>query len=194
MVDEARSSCDVTPGQTEGPFYFDTGLVRRDITEGKPGTPLVVALRVVEAGSCAPIAGALVDIWHTDAHGRYSGFPRQGSDGADTTGETFLRGTQVTDEDGLAQFETIYPGWYPGRTAHIHFKAYTEERNLVSSQLYFPDEVTDAVYSGEPYSERGDRGTTNANDGVSRGDAGLVGDVVKSGEGWVVELVVAVGG
>ena len=81
----------------------------------------------MEAGSCAPIAGAMVDIWHTDGYGRYSGFRGQGSDGADTTGETFLRGTQVTDGDGLVEFETIYPGWYPGRTAHIHFKAYTEE-------------------------------------------------------------------
>ena len=102
----------------------------------------------VEAGSCAPIAGTSVDIWHTDAYGRYSGFPGQGEDGADTSGETSCGGTQMTDEDGLVEFERIYPGWYQGRTAHIHFKVYTEEGNLVSSQLYFPDEVTDAVYWG----------------------------------------------
>ena len=140
--------------------------------------------RVVEAGSCAPIGGASVDIWHTDAYGRYSGFRGQGSDGADTSGKTFLRGTQVTDGDGLVEFETIYPGWYPGRTAHIHFRAYTEEGSLASSQLYFPDEVTDVVYSGEMYSLRGDRGTQNGDDGVLRGDLGvLMGDVVESGEG-----------
>ena len=81
MVDEARSSGDVTPGQTEGPYYLDVGKVRRDITEGKPGTPLVVALRLVEAGSCEPIRGAFVDIWHTDAAGQYSGFRGQGDDG-----------------------------------------------------------------------------------------------------------------
>ena len=146
--------------------------MRRDIAEGKAGTPLVVALGLVEAGSCAPIAGALVDIWHTDAYGRYSGFRGQGSHGADTTGETFLRGTQVTDTDRRVKFETIYPGWYPGRTAHIHFRAYTEEGSLVSSQLYFPDEVTDVVYAGDPYSLRGDRGTRNGNDGVLQGDLG----------------------
>ena len=148
---------------------------------------MVVALRVVEAGSCAPIGGAMVDIWHTDAYGRYSGFRGQGSDGADRTGETFLRGTQVTDADGWVEFETIYPGWYPGRTAHIHFRAYTEEGSLVASQLYFPDEVTDVVYSGEPYSLPGGRGTRNGNDGVLRGDLEvLMGDVVE-------ELVVGVG-
>ena len=148
----------------------------------------MVALRVLEAGSCAPIGGALMDIWHTDACGRYPGFRGQGFDGADTSRETFLRGTQMTDADGLVEFETIYPGWYPGRTAHIHFRAYTEEGSLVSSQLYFPDEVTEVVYAGAPYSLRGDRGTRNGNDGVLRGD------MVEDREGWVVELVVGVGG
>ena len=127
------------------------GRLRRDIAEGKLSTPLVVALRFVQAGACAPIGGAFVDVWHTDASGQYSGFRGQGSDGADTSGEAFLRGTQVTDAEGLVEFETIHPGWYPGRTAHIHFRAYTDEGRLVASQVYFPDEVTDAVYSGEPY-------------------------------------------
>ena len=195
MVEDARSGCEVTLGQTEGLYCLDVEKVRRDIMEGKPGTPLVVALRLVEAGSCAPIRGAFVDVWHTDAAGQYSGFSGQGSDGADTTGETFLRGTQVTNAEGLVEFETIYPGWYPGRTAHIHFKAYTDEGNLVSSQLYFPDEVTDVVYLAEPYAARDNRGTRNANDGVARGDAEvLMGDAVQGGVGWVVQLVVGVGG
>ena len=94
---------------------------------GKPGAPVLVALRLVEAGSCAPIPGALVDMWHTDAAGRYSGFPGQGSDGADTTGETFLRGTQVTDPDGLVEFETITLGGIRGgrrisTSEHIRMK------------------------------------------------------------------------
>ncbi len=80
-----------------------------------------------------------------DAYGRYSGFRGQGSDGADTSGEMFLRGTHITQADGLVEFETIYLEWYPGRTAHIHFRASTEEGSLVLSQLYFPDEVTDVV-------------------------------------------------
>lgn len=133
---------------------------------------------MVEAGSCAPIGGASVDIWHTAAYGRYSGVFGQGEDRADTAGETFLRGTQVTDGEGRVEFETIYPGWYPGRTAHIHFRAYTAEGTLVSSQLYFPDEVADVVYAGAVF--------------VAGGQGVLMGDVVEDGEGWVVELVVRV--
>ena len=98
---------------------------------------------------------------------------------------------QVTDGDGLVEFETIYPGWYPGRTAHIHFRAYTEEGSLVSSQLYFPDEVTDVVYAGAPYSLRGTGGRGMGMMGCCEGTWGLLmGDVVEDGEGWVVELVV----
>ena len=186
--------CDVTPRQTEGPYYLDVGQVRRDITEGKLGTPLLVRLHLVEAGSCAPIGDASVDIWHTDAEGQYSGFGGQGDDGADTSGETFLRGTQITDANGLVEFETVYPGWYPGRTAHIHFKAYTDEGSLVSSQMYFPDDISDAVYAAEPYSVREVRRTTNDNDGLTRNPASraLLGNVMESGDGYVVSMVVGV--
>ena len=190
----SQRECDITPRQTEGPYYLDVGQVRRDITEGKPGTPLLVRLLLVEAGSCAPIDDASVDIWHTDAEGQYSGFGGQGDDGADTSGETFLRGTQITDANGLVEFETVYPGWYPGRTAHIHFKAYTDEGSLVSSQMYFPDDISDAAYAAEPYSVRGVRRTTNDNDGLTRNPASraLLGNVMESGDGYVVSMVVGV--
>ena len=135
-----------------------------------------------------------MDIWHTDAEGQYSGFGGQGDDGTDTSGETFLRGTQITDANGLVEFETVYPGWYPGRTAHIHFKAYTDEGSLVSSQMYFPDDISDAVYAAEPYSVRGVRRTTNDNDGLTRNPASraLLGNVMESGDGYVVSMVVGV--
>ncbi len=190
----SEGRCAITPRQTEGPYYLDVGQVRRDITEGKLGTPLLVRLHLVEAGSCAPIGDASVDIWHTDAEGQYSGFGGQGDDGADTSGETFLRGTQITDADGLVEFETVYPGWYPGRTAHIHFKAYTDEGSLVSSQMYFPDDISDAAYAAEPYSVRGVRRTTNDNDGLARNPASraLLGNVMESGDGYVVSMVVGV--
>ena len=190
-----QPSCDTTPSQTEGPYYFDVGKVRRDITEGKPGTPLLVTLHLVEAGSCAPIRDAVVDIWHTDAAGLYSGFRGQVGDGVDTSGETFLRGTQITDADGLAEFETIYPGWYPGRTVHIHFKVYTSERTLVTSQMYFPDDVTDAVYLSEPYSARGPRRTTNESDRLPNDDSEyrtLLGQVTQDGDGFLVSLTIGV--
>ena len=88
----------------------------------------------------------------------------QGDNNSDTSGESFLRGKQTTDANGLVEFETIYPGWYPGRTVHIHFKAYTDEETFVTSQMYFPDDVSDTVFLAEPYAARGPRGTTNAND------------------------------
>ena len=190
-----EADCEATPRQTEGPFYFDIGEIRREITEGKPGTPLLVALRFVAAGSCEPIRDVFVDIWHTDAAGQYSGYPGQGDDRADTSGETFMRGRQVTDAEGRVEFETIYPGWYPGRTVHIHFRAFTSEGRLIASQLYFPDDVSDAVFESEPYSARGSRRTTNANDSVGRNDTALralMGQLVSNGDQYVVSLTVGV--
>ena len=194
-TDVAQPSCDPTPSKTEGPFYFDAGHVRRDITEGKPGTPLLVSFRLVEAGSCAPIPDAFVDVWHTDAAGLYSGYRGQGDDGADTSGQTFLRGKQITDADGLAEFDTIYPGAYPGRTIHIHFKAYTDEQRLLTSQMHFPDEVTDVVLQSEPYSEHGPRSTTNESDRLVNDDSedqALLGQVTQYEEGYKVALTIAV--
>ena len=189
------TNCEASPRQTEGPFYFDIGEMRREITEGKPGTSLLVALRFVAAGSCEPIRDVFVDIWHTDAAGQYSGYPGQGDDRADTSGETFLRGRQVTDAEGQVEFETIYPGWYPGRTVHIHFRAFTSEGRLIASQLYFPDEVSDDVFESEPYSARGPRGTRNTNDSVGRNDTALqalTGKLTSTGDGYVVSLTVGV--
>lgn len=194
-VEVSRPTCEATPRQTEGPFYFDIGEVRREITEGKPGTPLLVVLHLVEAGSCAPIGDAIVDIWHTDAIGQYSGYRGQGDDGADTTGETFLRGRQITDANGRVEFETIYPGWYPGRTVHIHFKAFTDERDLIASQMYFPDDISDAVFEAEPYSARGSRRTTNENDSVGRDETAqqaLMGRITRNDNGYVATLTVGV--
>ncbi len=188
----APPSCDITPAQTEGPYYFDTGEFRRDITEGLPGTPVLVSLRIVEAGSCEPVAGAIVDIWHTDIAGVYSGYPDQGDD---TTGETFLRGKQVTDSNGIAEFETIYPGWYPTRAVHIHFMAQTDEGHLVTSQLYFPDAVSEAVYQTEPYAARGAHPVTNDDNGIFPGDTVdslLIGHVTESAEGYMISLTVGV--
>ncbi len=191
----SQPSCDLTPSKTEGPFYFDAGMVRRDITEGKPGTPLLASFRLVDADSCAPIPGAFVDIWHTDADGLYSGYRGQGDDGADTSGQTFLRGKQITDADGLAEFDTIYPGAYPGRTIHIHFKAYTDERRLLTSQMHFPDEVTDVVFQSDPYSEQGSRDTTNERDRLVSDDSEdqtLLGQVTQDGDGYHVSLTISV--
>ncbi len=157
--------CLLAPETTEGPFYFDPALVRRDITEGRPGLPTLVRLQVVDA-TCTPIAGARVDIWHCDAEGVYSGYA--GQPGGDARGETFMRGTQVAGADGVVEFETIYPGWYGGRTPHIHFKILLDERSALTGQLFFPDEVSERVYATPPYAGRGQADTTNATDGIAR--------------------------
>src|ERR671937_838947 len=106
--------------------------------------------------------GAAVDIWHADAGGVYSGF----GDGASS--RTFMRGIQRTNAKGLAQFRTVYPGWYPGRTVHIHVKVHAGGDVLHKGQLYFPDSVTDAVYRRAPYSSRPNRNVRNATDSIYR--------------------------
>jgi protocatechuate 3,4-dioxygenase beta subunit len=153
-------SCVLTPEQTEGPYYIAGEKLRRNITEGRPGTPLLLRLKVVDASTCRPIKGAAVDIWHADALGVYSGF------GAGARSRTFMRGIQRTDRSGLARFRSIYPGWYQGRTVHIHVKVHVTGNVVHTGQLYFPDRVTDKVFRLKPYGRRPRRTTRNANDFV----------------------------
>ncbi len=160
--DAATVSCILMPEQTEGPYYIAGEKLRRNITDGRPGTPLVLRAFVVDATTCRPIRNAAVDIWHADAGGVYSGF----GDGASS--RTFMRGIQRTNAKGLAQFRTVYPGWYQGRTVHIHVKVHVGGSVVHTGQLYFPDSVTDAVYRRAPYSSRPNRDVRNATDSVYR--------------------------
>ena len=137
--------CVLTPEATEGPFYFDPKLARSDITEGKPGASLLLTLQIVEAKDCAPVPWARVDVWHADGLGLYSGYADQET--GSTMGETFLRGTQFSATGGEVRFTTIYPGWYPGRTPHIHFKVFVEKHGVFTGQLYFPESITEHVYA-----------------------------------------------
>ncbi|MFT4118669.1 intradiol ring-cleavage dioxygenase [Bradyrhizobium sp.] len=173
---DGEPSCILTPQAEEGPFYSDPKLVRSDITEGRPGIPLRLRLRVIEAGPCTPVTGARVDIWHCDAKGLYSAFPGQ-SDGhdVDTTGGTFLRGTQITETSGWVTFDTIYPGWYDGRTTHIHFKVFLGDRTVLTGQTFLPDALNEFIYTNVPdYGDRArQRMVINANDHViERSDPG----------------------
>jgi protocatechuate 3,4-dioxygenase beta subunit len=156
-------SCVLAPEQTEGPYYLDDHKVRRDITEGRPGVPLTLRLTVVDVSTCKPIKGAAVDIWHCDAGGVYSGTSLQG-----TEDERFLRGIQRTDAKGLALFRTVYPGWYSGRTVHIHALVHIGGNVVHTGQLYFPDTLTDAVYKRSPYRRRPNRTTRNVADSIYR--------------------------
>ena len=173
-------ACVLTPEQTEGPYYIANEKVRRNITEGRPGTPLTLRLAVVDASTCRPIKGAAVDIWHCDAAGTYSGF------GAGRSSRTFMRGIQRTNADGIATFKTVYPGWYSGRTVHIHVKVHVRGHVVHTGQLYFPDAVTDAAYRRAPYSSRRSRDVRNATDSVYRngGKRSLL-HLRRSGAGYV---------
>jgi protocatechuate 3,4-dioxygenase beta subunit len=156
------ASCTLTPEQTEGPYYLPLDNVRRDITDGHPGAPLTLRIKVLDVNGCAPKAGASVDVWHCDAAGAYSGVT------ASTRGQSFLRGTQVTAADGTVEFATIYPGWYPGRTTHIHVKVRDGKTPRHIGQLFFPDDVTAQVYARAPYATRGKKDTTNQGDSIFR--------------------------
>ncbi|MBD2021818.1 intradiol ring-cleavage dioxygenase [Leptolyngbya sp. FACHB-36] len=171
-------SCVVRPQQTEGPYFVDEGLDRSDIRSDpadgsvKQGVPLRLTFRVSQVGttSCSPVAGATIDIWHCDAQGVYSDVRDRNFN---TLGKKFLRGYQVTNANGTAEFVTIYPGWYPGRTVHIHFKIRTgsaSQHYEFTSQLYFDDALTEQVHAQPPYAANGQRTLKNDRDGIFRED------------------------
>lgn len=173
----ASLPCVVRPEQTEGPYFVDDMLNRSDIRSDpatgmlKDGVPLELIFKVsqVNGNACTPLSGVSIDIWHCDADGVYS----DASDpGFSTVGQKFLRGYQATDANGNAKFTTIYPGWYWGRTVHMHFKVRTKSKSGQSydftSQLYFDDSLTDKVHAREPYSKKGQRNLRNDGDGLFR--------------------------
>lgn len=185
-------TCVVSPEQTEGPYYADVQLDRSDIRTDtstgavSEGIPLMLTFAVSSVSSerCMPLEGAMVEIWHCDARGVYSAFAREGTDG-----QNFLRGHQTTGSDGTVHFTSIYPGWYPGRTIHIHFKVHTTGSDGVgyefTSQMYFDDTISDMVLAQAPYSSHtGLRSTTNTSDGIYRNDGNeLMLALTQSGDG-----------
>ena len=178
-------TCVLTPELTEGPYYLPNEKVRRNLTEGRPGTPLTLRTTVVDASTCKPIKNAAVDIWHCDALGVYSGV--QGNTGM------FMRGIQKTDAKGLALFQTVYPGWYTGRAVHIHVKVHIGGNVVHTGQLFFPDTLTDTVYRKAPYNSRGARNTRNAGDSIYRngGSRGLL-SLRKNGTAYVGAITMGV--
>ncbi len=153
---QAASTCLLTPETTEGPYWVDGALTRRNITEGKRGVPLVIRFTVLDARTCAAIPGADVEIWHCDANGVYSGV-----NGATTR---FLRGHQRADARGRAELVTIFPGWYPGRTPHIHMKVHVGGTAVHTGQVFFDEAITRKVYAQAPYARRGRYDTPHARD------------------------------
>lgn len=179
----ATHVCQLTPETTEGPFYVDPQLMRSDIRDGRPGYPLALRLQVVDAG-CRPIDGARVDVWHCDAQGNYSGVAGQ-ADG-DMRGQAFLRGSQMTNPAGRVAFRSIWPGWYRGRTTHVHFKVLMGQRSMLTGQIFFPDRFSRAVFDQRPEYARGStRGLIfNDRDGIAR----------RAGQGAYAEVTQVAGG
>ena len=178
-------TCVLTPEMTEGPYYVSGEKVRSNITEGRPGVPLGLALTVVDASTCKPIKGAAVDIWHCDALGVYSGV--QGNSG------TFMRGVQRTNANGLARFTTVYPGWYTGRAVHIHVKVHVGGNVVHTGQFFCDDALTDAVYMRAPYNRRGARDVRDSSDSIYRngGSKSLLA-VKKNGAGYAGSITMGV--
>lgn len=164
------ASCSVTPEETAGPYADRVGMInnpaffRQDITEGRSGLPVTLALTVVSiSGGCNPVPNAQIEIWQCDAEGRYSEYSQPGYNG---TGQTFLRGLQTTDGEGKATFRTIYPGWYAGRATHIHVEVFVGGRTVKTTQIAFPESASRAVYGTGVYAAHGQNPTTNARDNV----------------------------
>jgi protocatechuate 3,4-dioxygenase beta subunit len=211
LLDQANT-CTTAKEETQGPYWFDVDSIRSDLRENRPGTPLVLAVRAHDLSSCSngaaptPIANSVVEIWHCDAGGVYSGFesssagPGGGgsgdtSDGSYSSGDneaspsddgTYLRGAQVADSHGVAQFTTIYPGWYRGRTVHIHLKLHVNRKTVVTTQLYFDESVNDAVFATSPYSDHSGRDVRNEDDSIY--DASGLVTLRKTGTGYLAVI------
>ncbi|NUS16970.1 MAG: intradiol ring-cleavage dioxygenase, partial [Streptomyces sp.] len=186
----ANSQCVLMSSVTEGPYYLDGALVRKDITEGKSGVPLTLDITVQDStGSCSPVHGAAVEIWHCDAWGYYSGYttanpggsaPAESEDGSTANDRTYLRGYQIANGNGVVRFKTVFPGWYTPRTTHIHVKVHTGGQKEdgtyeggkvnFTGQLFFDDAVAAEVQALAPYSRHTGSYTKLADDMVYEGN------------------------
>jgi protocatechuate 3,4-dioxygenase beta subunit len=199
----AEAACILAPEQALGPYHLDEALVRRDIREGRTGVPLELRLTLLDARTCRPLKNAAVDVWHCDAAGVYSGF------GAGGDSHSFLRGIQLTADDGSAQFDTIFPGCYPGRTNHIHFQVrsagavsgetYRGGHGVHTGQVFFPEEVTLRLMQSRDYAANAAMRTRQAEDGIFRRQGGAATTARLTpiaaedpGRGFAAELVAAV--
>jgi len=199
----APVACVVTPALTEGPYFVDERLNRSDIRSDpssgavKEGVPPRLNLTVsnVKGTTCTPVGGAVVDMWHCDALGEYSDIAN-GAGQSNTSRQKFLRGYQVTDGNGGVQFQTIYPGWYRGRTIHIHFKVRTTPDSAsgyeFTSQMFFDESITDAVLARAPYNQKGSPDTRNARDNIFNPD--LIVPLTTEGDGYSGALHIDVSG
>ena len=181
----AAPDCLLQREVTEGPYYLDLDLVRRNIKGDRRGTPLALRFTVVDASSCKRLSDAAVEIWHADAAGVYSGVSGNGGN--------FLRGVQRTNASGVARFDTIFPGWYRGRTPHIHMKVFVSGDEVHTGQVFFRPAVTKRIYGAGVYRSRGQADTSNSADGIYRsaGERALC-SLTRKGSGYAGAMTVGV--
>lgn len=209
-AESMNAPCPATPAQEEGPYYRRLSLERQEIAEGRPGVPLQLEIAVRDT-ECVPVPGAVIDIWHCDALGAYSWYAAAAEDEEHRTDEagsedtsyicggaglapgTFLRGWQRSDSAGVCRFQSIYPGWYPGRAVHIHVKVY-DVASALTTQLYFPDELTDEVHRLAPYHQRPRRDTENVQDVIFRdADGTALVAPIPADDGYLIAATLTVG-
>ncbi|XP_054155493.1 uncharacterized protein LOC128953966 [Oppia nitens] len=171
-----QHQCVLTPEGTEGPYYLPRNLIRRDIREDRQGLPFRLKLTITDVNSCEPLRNVSVDIWQCDASGKYSGYighrPTSVQHAQPTDNTTFLRGVQITDDNGRAEFNTIFPGWYGGRTTHIHIQTHMGGKTVYTGQLYFTDKLVNRIARMQPYNMTTGHRNTNEGDYIFRRDSG----------------------
>ena len=201
------SACVPTIRLTPGPYGLPTSPARADIREDRPGVPLHLRMRVVDDYFCRPMKGAKVEIWQSDASGLYSGveniqFDMRTMDPlkevVDLRGKEFLRGHQISNDEGYVDFSTIFPGWYTGRLPHIHVRTFIDDVAWMThdTQLFFPADVENQVFQSDTYKARGPNTVALARDLVLRGDQralkALTVTLKKATEGYEGDMTLAV--
>jgi protocatechuate 3,4-dioxygenase beta subunit len=169
--------CTLTCKSTIGPCFYEGRVEREDITEGQPGLPTLLSILVVNADTCQPVSGAKVDIWHANAAGIYSApISQMCNDGnALAIASTFLRGIQTTDANGWVHFNTVYPGWYSSRAPHIHSTIRVNGSEMVTTQFFFSDDLSNSIYTNHAaYIPKGRADTSLVRDNVIGGSASRV--------------------
>lgn len=213
-IEAATTTCSLTtPNVTEGPYWVDELLFRSDIRTDpstgaiQPGVPLTVTITAINSSaSCAPLAGAYIDVWHCGATGIYSDEstynPGGGTGNVTTTGKKFLRGYQIANSSGQVTFNTIYPGWYSGRTIHIHvrIRTYNGSATLTNytTQIFFDDTLSNTVLQNAAYARSTARDTTNATDMVyttaGSNNASMLATVTQTSTGYAAALTIDLAG
>ncbi|GIH07000.1 protocatechuate dioxygenase [Rhizocola hellebori] len=217
------AACALTLETTQGPYYFDADKVRSDIREDRAGKRLRVAIKVQDSETCAPVPNAVVEIWHCDADGLYSGAEAQSTGGGGGPGggappggggpggtppsggpgpgggnggiadlvptddKRYLRGAQVTNGEGVVEFTTVWPGWYRGRTVHIHAMVHVSNNRVLTTQMMFDEALNTKVFADKPYSAHTGRDTFNNNDSIFKDS--MLAKVTEDGDGYLSAMV-----